>query len=217
VGQASGSALSFPEEILIVNRYQALVVTASLLCAGSRCLIAQSNTAEVFGGYSYAKINPEANLPKENAHGWMGGAAGYANRWVGAGFEIAGHFGNISAPGGAPDIGFKEYSYMAGPQFRFLNTAKAQAGVKVLLGGVFGQVRLSDSTTPAQAQALGAAGYANFDQTKFAMMVGFPFDVTVTRIVGIRVEPGWFRTSFMNDHQSNFRISLGPVFRFGSH
>jgi hypothetical protein len=78
-------------------------------------------------------------------------------------------------------------------------------------------VRLDSSTTPAQAQAIGAAGYGKLDQTKFAMMVGFPLDVSVTRILGIRVEPGWYRTSFVQEHQSNFRISVGPVFRFGSH
>ena len=195
---------------------RALIVASTVLLAGAQYLVAQSNTAEVFGGYSYAKINPEANLPKQNAHGWMGGAAGYANKWVGAGFEIAGQFGSIPAPG-APDLSFKEYSYLAGPQLRFLNTARAQAGVKVLLGGVFGQVRLDSSTTPAQAQAIGAAGYGKLDQTKFAMMVGFPLDVSVTRILGIRVEPGWYRTSFIQEHQSNFRISVGPVFRFGSH
>src|SRR5438876_1194876 len=154
-----------------MNRPQALIAASILLFASVHCLPAQSNTAEVFGGYSYAKINPEAKLPKQNAHGWMGGAGGYANKWVGAGFEIAGQFGNIPAPNGAPDLGFKEYSYLVGPVFRFLNTAKAQAGAKILLGGVFGQVRVADSTTPAQAQAIGAQGYVNFDQTKFAMMV----------------------------------------------
>ena len=187
----------------------------SLLLAGAAWLPAQSNTAEVFGGYAYAKMNPESNLPKENAHGWMGGAAGYANKWLGAGFEIAGQFGDITAPSGAPNAHFKEYSYLVGPQFRYLNMAKAQAGVKILLGGVFGQARLDSSTTPAQIQALTAAGISNFDQTKFALMLGFPVDVTVTKLIGIRVEPGLYRTSFNKDHQSNFRFSVGPVFRFG--
>jgi len=199
-----------------VNRYRTLIAGASLLFASAHCLSAQSNTAEVFGGYSYAKINPEVNLSKENAHGWMGGAAAYANKWVGAGFEIAGQFGSIPAPGGAPSASFKEYSYLVGPQFRFVNTAKAQAGVKVLLGGVFGQARLDSSTTAAQAPALAAAGIANFDSTKFAMMVGFPVDVSVTKVIGIRFEPALYRTSFSQEHQSNFRFSVGPVFRFGS-
>src|SRR3989442_7564376 len=61
-------------------------------------LPAQSNTAEIFGGYSYAKINPESALPKQNAHGWVGSATGYAISWFGAGMEIAAHFGDIPAP-----------------------------------------------------------------------------------------------------------------------
>jgi hypothetical protein len=200
-----------------VNRHLVLIAGVGLLFASVHCLPAQSNTAEVFGGYSYAKINPEANLDKQNAHGWMVGASGYANKWVGAGFEIAGQFGSIPAPGGAPSASFKEYSYLVGPQVRFVNTAKVQAGAKILLGGVFGQARLNSATTADQALALAAAGIAKFDQTKFALMLGFPVDVTVTRIVGIRVEPGLYRTSFQQAHQSNFRFSVGPVFRFGSH
>jgi len=198
-----------------VNRHRVLIAGVSLLFAGVHCLPAQSNTAEVFGGYAYAKINPESNLPKENAHGWMAGAAGFANKWLGAGFEIAGQFGTISAPGGAPSPSFKEYSYLVGPQFRYLNTKRAQAQVKILLGGVFGQARLDSSTTPAQTQALTAAGISNFDQTKFALLLSFPVDVSVTKLIAIRAEPGFYRTSFNQDHQGNFRFTVGPVFRFG--
>jgi hypothetical protein len=186
-----------------------------LMFAGASCLPAQDHKAEVFGGYSYAKINPEVNQQKENAHGWMGGASGYVNKWFGAGFEIAGQFGNMSTPSGTPPVSFKEYSYLVGPQVRFVSTKWLNAGAKVLLGGVFGQARLASEATAAQVQVLSAAAFSNFDSTKFAMMVGFPVDTTITKLIGLRVEPAWYRTSFSNQHQSNFRISVGPVFRFG--
>jgi hypothetical protein len=198
-----------------VNRNRLFIAGLGLMMTLVPSLPAQNHRAEVFGGYSYAKINPEANQPKENAHGWMGGAAGYANKWFGAGFEIAGQFGNMQTPSGTPPVSFKEYSYLVGPQFRFVSTKRLDAGVKLLLGGVFGQARLDSKATPAQIQTLSAAGYSNFDSTKFAMMVGFPVDLGVTKLLGIRVEPGWYRTSFINQHQSNFRFSVGPVFRFG--
>lgn len=198
-----------------MNRYRLYLAGFGLMLAGVTCLPAQNHRAEVFGGYSYAKINPEANLPKENANGWMGGAAGYANKWFGGGFEIAGQFGNMATPGGAPPVSFKEYSYLVGPQFRFVSTKKVDAAAKILLGGVFGQARLDNKTTAAQAQALGAAGYSNLDSTKFAMLIAVPVDVAVTKLIGIRVEPGLYRTSFLQEHQNNFRISIGPVFRFG--
>ena len=60
-------------------------------------------------------------------NGWVGSAEGYATKWFGVGFEIAGQFGSIPVRNGitAPSLSSKEYSYMAGPQFRFLNQARS--------------------------------------------------------------------------------------------
>src|ERR1022692_4428993 len=109
------------------------------LFAAATRLPAQGNTAEVFGGYSYAQANPEAPLPKQNMNGWMGGASGYMNQcvmypeapplpkqnmngwmggasgymthWFGASVEIAAGFGSIAAPSGigGTALNFKEY------------------------------------------------------------------------------------------------------------
>jgi hypothetical protein len=90
-----------------------------------------------------------------------------------------------------------------------------QVAAKLLLGGVFGQVNLDPQTNAAAAAQLSAAGYSGFNQTKFAMLVAFPVDVGVTKLIGIRVEPGNYLTDFSKTKQSNFRLSVGPVFRFG--
>jgi hypothetical protein len=188
-----------------------------LIAGGALRLPAQSNTGEIFGGYTYAKINPEAPLPKQNSHGWVASAAGYPAKWFGASFDISAHFGDIPAPSGvtAPPLHFKEYSYLAGPQFRFLNTERAQSSFRFLIGGSFGQVRTDSTTTGPQASALGAAGYVGFDQTKFAMLAALPVDFTVSRLFALRVEPGLYLTDFNKSKQGNFRFSVGPVFRFG--
>jgi hypothetical protein len=202
----------------MTNYYRTIALGLSLAVASGFGLHAQSNTADVFGGYSYAKANPESTLPRQSMNGWVGSAAGYANRWFGAAFEIAGQFGNIPAPSsvaGAPNLSFKEYSYMAGPQFRFLNQKRVQSGLRLLVGGVFGQVNLSSSTTAAQVNQLGAAGYGGFNQTKFAALFAVPVDVRVNRLVALRVEPGIYLTNFNQSGQGNFRLSVGPVFRFG--
>jgi len=195
-----------------------ILAGACLLFAAGPSLLAQNNTAEIFGGYSYAKANPEVPLPKQNMHGWVGSVSGYANSWFGAGVEIAGQFGMLPPPSGvsAPDLSFKIYSYMAGPQFRYLNTKKVQSNVKILLGGAFGQVAPDSKTTADQSQALGAVGYTGYNQTKFAALVAVPVDVTVSRLLAIRVEPGIWLTDFSKTKQGNFRFSVGPVFRFGA-
>lgn len=201
----------------MLNRNRIALSGLSLLFALAVRMPAQDNTAEIYGGYAYAKANPEVPLPKQSMHGWVGSAAGYPARWFGVGFEIAGQFGDIPAPSGvtSPSLHFKEYSYLAGPQVRFLDLEKVQSSLKILLGGAFGQVRLDSTTTPVQSQQLGSAGYNSFDQTKFAMLFAVPVDVTVTRRLALRVEPGLYLTDFNKTKQGNFRLSVGPVFRFG--
>ena len=202
----------------MTNYNRTFAAALSLVFAAGFGLHAQSNTADVFGGFSYAKANPESTLPRQSMNGWAGSAAGFANHWFGAAFEIAGQFGDIPAPSsvaGAPSLNFKEYSYMAGPQFRFLNQKRVQSDLRLLVGGVFGQVNLSSSTTPAQVSQLGSAGYGGFNQTKFAALFAVPVDVAVSKLVAIRFEPGFYITQFNQASQSNFRLSVGPVFRFG--
>jgi hypothetical protein len=201
----------------MLNRNRQIVIGLCLMFVAADCLSAQNASAELFGGYSYTKANPLVLLPKQNMNGWVGSAAGYANRWFGAGLEIAGQFGTLPPPSGvtSPNLSFKEYSYMAGPQFRFVKTDKVQAAAKLLLGGVFGQVNIDAQTTAAAALQLSTAGYTGLNQTKFAMLVAAPVDVSVTKLIGIRVEPGLYLTDFSKTKQNNFRLSVGPVFRFG--
>ncbi len=201
----------------MIKRYSTIAALCFASAAASG-LYAQDNTADVFGGWSYAKANPESTLPRGGMNGWLGSAAGYANRWFGAAFEVAGQFGSIPAPpsaSGAPSLSSKEYSYMAGPQFRFLNQKRVQSSVRILLGGVFGQVNLASSTTAAQINQLGAAGYGGFNETKFAALFAIPVDVSVSRLLAVRVEPGIYLTNFNQSGQGNFRLTVGPVFRFG--
>jgi hypothetical protein len=180
-------------------------------------LLAQNNTAELFGGFGFTIANPEANIPRQNMDGWVGSAAGYVNHWFGVGAEFSGQFGSIPPPSGitSPDLSFKEYSYVVGPQFRFLDTARVQSSFRLMVGGVFGQVNLSTNATPGAISQLGAAGYLGLNQTKFAALFAVPVDISVTRLIAIRVEPGLYLTNFNQSGQGNFRFSVGPVFRFG--
>jgi hypothetical protein len=206
-----------------------IVAGACLLFAAAHRLPAQGNTAEVFGGFTYTKANPEVPLPRSGMNGWNVGATGYAAPWFGVGFEFSGVFGSLGAPSSSGISGTalntKEYSYLVGPQFRLVNKKEVQTSVRWLVGGVFGQVNLPSSMSAANALALSNLGYAGSNETKFAMMFAVPVDVSVTRLVGLRIEPGVYMTGFApaagggnvaaNQHQWNFRVSVGPVFRLG--
>ena len=200
-----------------MNRNRLVLAGFCFLFATATRLPAQGNTAEVFGGYSYTRANPEVPLPKESMNGWMGGVTGYLNKYIGASVEIGAGFGTAAAPQniGGTALNYKIYSYMAGPQFRVYDTKRIQAHAKWLFGGAFGQANLPGGISADKVQALAQAGYTGFNQTKFAMLVGFPVDVSVSKLVAFRFEPGIFITDFSKTKQSNFRMSFGPVFRFG--
>jgi hypothetical protein len=183
--------------------------------AAAAPLAAQGDRAELYGGYVYTKVNPDPPLAKENMSGWVGSATGYATSWFGVGGEISAVFGDLGSAQGGPAPHGKEYSYLFGPQFRFVDGQRVQSSVKILLGGVFGQVNLASSTTAAQTQALAAAGYQGYSQTKMAALFAVPVDVAVSKLIAIRFEPGLYITGFNQATQSNFRFSVGPVFRFG--
>ena len=198
----------------IRNRY--ILAAVGCVLAAVQQLPAQNNSVELYGGYVYTKANPEAPLPKQNMNGWVGSVTGYVTRWFGVGGEISSVFGDVGQEVHATAPHAKEYSYLFGPQFRFVDKAKAQAGVKFLLGGSFAQVNLASGTTDPQIQALAAAGYTGFNQTKFAMLIAVPVDYSVSKLLAIRVEPGVYVTDFNHTKQGNFRLSVGPVFRFGA-
>jgi len=198
---------------MAIRKYILSGLCFAIAAAGT--LAAQDNRAELYGGYVYTKTNPAAPLPKENMSGWVGSVTGYATSWFGVGGEISAVFGDLNSATGGPAPHAKEYSYMFGPQFRFVDGQRVQSSVKVLLGGVFGQVNLNSATTATQQQALLAAGYQGFSQTKLAALFAVPVDVAVSKLIAIRVEPGMYITQFNKATQSNFRLSVGPVFRFG--
>src|ERR1044071_2426341 len=136
----------------IRNRFLLAAVGCALAVAPQ--LSAQNNTVELYGGYTYVNANPIAPLPKQSMNGWVGSVTGYVTRWIGVGGEVSAVFGDIGQEVSARPPHAKEYSYLFGPQFRFIDKAKVQSSVKFLLGGSFAQVNLASGTSDAQIQAL---------------------------------------------------------------
>ena len=167
-------------------------------------LVAQTkDIAELYGGFNYTKASPDPALAKQSLTGFVAGVGVFANSWFGAAFEASKQYGSAgSSVTGFANANIHESSYLAGPQFRFLNRKQVNASFRALLGGVQGQIFQADGSTASQ--------------TRFALMLGAGVDVGITKILAFRVEPGLYRTSFSHLNQNNFRISFGPVLRLGS-
>jgi hypothetical protein len=182
------------------NRIAALGFCAGLLSLPH--LRAQTHDiVELYGGVDFTNASPEPVVPKQNLTGFVAGVAPYATSWFGAALEISKQYGSVgSAAGAFANANLHESSYLAGPQFRFLNLPRLNLAFRALLGGVQGQVFLPGSQE---------------SQTRFALNLGLGVDVGITRILGFRIEPGWYRTSFSQENQNSLRISFGPVLRLG--
>src|SRR5512146_2251489 len=101
------------------------ILGGALLAMAAVTLPAQENKAEIYGGYVYTNVNPIAPLPKQSASGWVGSMTGYATSWFGFGGEISAVFGDVGKEvSGATPMHAKQYSYLFGPQFRFVDNAK---------------------------------------------------------------------------------------------
>jgi outer membrane protein OmpA-like peptidoglycan-associated protein len=147
--------------------------------------------AELFGGYSYLRVNPGSGLPGVNANGWNAALSGNVNDWFGVTAQFTGHYGDIFGVSGSM------YSYMFGPRFASHKNEKWTPFVHFLFGG-------------AHASGGGVS------ENAFAMDFGGGFDYNASDHVGIRiVQFDYVPTRFSSDWQHNFAISTGIVFRFG--
>lgn len=165
-----------------------LMVLAALPAA------AQAPKAEVFGGYSYTRINPGGSGNGFNLNGWNGSVAGNVNDW----FGIVGDFGGTyGSPSG---VDTNVHTFLFGPRITARNE-QLQPFAHALFGG---------------ARIKGTAAGVSVSDSAFSMALGGGVDWKANDTVAIRLgQLDYLMTRFGNDRQNNFRLSTGIVFRFG--
>jgi hypothetical protein len=147
--------------------------------------------AELFGGYSFLRVNPGGGYDGVNCNGWVAALTGNANDWFGVTGQFAGHYGDIYGVSG------HIYSYMFGPRFASHKNEKVTPFVHAMFGG---------------ARASGAG----LSENGFAMDFGGGFDVRANDKVAIRVvQFDYIPTRFGGEFQHNIAFSAGVVFHFG--
>ena len=140
---------------------------------------------EVFGGYSYLRVN---NSPSANLNGWeLSGNYKFAE-WLGGVADFDGHYGS-------PD-GFSSslHTFLFGPQVSF--PARVSPFAHVLIGGAH----------------VSSGGVGN---SAFAMAIGGGIDSRLVHGIYWRIIEGdYLPTHFAGGTQNNGRLSTGIVFRF---
>jgi len=154
-------------------------------------LSAHAQKAELFGGYSYVRLDTSPG--SENFNGWN--ASLDVNTFKILGFK-ADFGGTYASPSG---IGTHMYTFLFGPQLN-LPTPFVSPFVHALFGGAH-----------IGTSAAGITG----SNTSFASAIGGGIDVHPLPIVGLRlIQVDYLNTHFGGTRQNDIRISAGIVLRF---
>jgi opacity protein-like surface antigen len=174
------------------------LVLAALLVFVSGAAMAQDHPkAELFGGYSFLRVNPGQGVSGENfPGGWHASVAGNFNNWLGIAGDFSGHYKTISG------IKAKTHTFLFGPRISYRKNDKVTPFAHVQFGGA----RASGGGTSENALAIAFGGGVDAKiNDNFAFRVG-QFDYILTRFDG--------PVSGTNANQHNFRFSTGIVIRF---
>jgi len=184
-----------------------------MLLSTTAVLLAQETTpkVEVFGGYSYANADNPQNVPNRvNLNGWNSSLAVNFNRTFGIVGDFSGHYGSADSSilaqcvnGGICSNSFKlttkTHTFLLGPQVSF-RAGRATPFAHALLGAAHTNISSLSSSDSS---------------TGFATALGGGLDYNVTHRLGWRVQVDYLQTRFFSTTQNDFRLSTGPVFRFG--
>jgi hypothetical protein len=177
---------------------KAMCVMGLLLLVSLSAAAQDHSKADIFGGYSYLRVNPGNGVQGVNFNGGIGSVSINLNNWIGGVAEFGGyHNGSVYGSG----VSANAISYLFGPKV-YMSRGKITPFAQVLFGGA--HVSASSTTANAFAMALGGGVDWNAGQ-HFAVRLG-QVDYVMTR----------FNTGFAgaNNNQNNFRFSTGIVFKF---
>lgn len=156
---------------------------------------------ELFGGVTVARMKPDLDSNQATLNGWNSSFTTYLHPRFGLTADVAGFYGNAHPEPSLAPVSIRQHSILGGPQFRLFRTARVETSVRALFGLAHGSV---ENTT-----------YNNANRNSFAALIGSNFDVNLSRHVALRFSPGMYLTQYGSGTERNFRISVGPVFRFG--
>jgi len=188
------------------------LVSIAVLALALAAFAQEVPEAEVFGGYSYLRVNVPDLDKGFNFNGWNGSLAVNVNRWFGVVADINGHYDTFNISGSNFDT--KIHSFLFGPQF----TSRKHDKFSPFVHALFGTSHLNQDVSPVPTNGSGGATWNDF-----AMALGGGLDLKVHPKVALRlfqVDYMMLRDNGDNSNNStetlnNFRLSSGVVFRLG--
>jgi len=190
-------------------RRLALLCGAILLFAGLASAQDETPKVELFGGYSYLRVNPGFGAPGLNFNGGSGSFDYNFNSWLGGVADFGGyHWSRSFADATA-------VTYLFGPKVAF-RSGPVTPFAQVLFGGAhLSGSGACDDTINGRVRSQQIVFCGSGSDNAFAMTVGGGVDWNATDHIGIRlIQAEYLMTRFFSETQNNARISVGVVFRW---
>jgi hypothetical protein len=171
-----------------------------------------SHRWEIAGGGGYLRYRSGENLQKNSEITfWMTGTR-YLNPKLGIVADVRGAYGNAKI-GTNPYIKFdpqiSEYTFLAGPSYRFYAKEKAAVSAFAVGGVGLGKFDTGSKTIPSSLLGTWPSGY------RPAFSVGVNLDYNFYPNLAARITPSYVGTTFGGTLQNNAGFNIGLVYRFG--
>lgn len=178
-----------------------------------------------FGG-GFFRFQPGSTLRRATQVDWAASGAYYFTPAYAVVGDIRGNYGDVSLPN-APCTGntsttascapngvyhplITEYTFMAGPQWRFYRREKYAVSAHVMGGMALGNFDGGTHGIPAQQLGMWPTG------NTFAGSVGVNLDYNIYPNLSLRIEPTYVMTHFGGTTQANKGgVNAQVVYRFG--
>ena len=172
-----------------------------------------SHKFEIYGGGGYTRFRPGGSLQHINESAWNGGVTDYLRGRLGVTADLRGYYGTAFITPNIYNIfkpSISQYTFMAGPQYRFVRREHWGVGGQVLAGAAKGNFNADSAAFPGPLVGLWSSG------TSFSLAAGVPVDYNLGPGLAVRLQPGYWFTTFGSSSQlKNVGFTVGVVYRLG--
>jgi hypothetical protein len=171
-----------------------------------------SHKYELDFGAAYLRFRPGQYLQRVNQPGWQIDLTDYLHGDLGISADFRGYYGTAytgTNPYSVYNPSISEYTFMAGPRYRFFKGQHWGWTGEVLAGGGHGNFGTGTNGLPPQLVGL----YT--DSTVLNVSAGASADYNLSPAVAIRWSANELFTNYGSNFQEDLGGNMGIVYRFG--
>ena len=171
-----------------------------------------SHKYELYAGGAYLRFRPGHDLQHMTEGAWNVGATEWVRPKLGVTADFRGYYGTAIANNFEFQVfrpSISQYTFMAGPQYRFFQSEHWAWNAQVLAGLDHGNF----STGLGSLRGAPVGLYS--DGNKLAFSVGAAVDYNLSPALAVRLMPNYLLTNFGGDIQHNLGFTAGVVYRWG--